>query len=80
MHDSLLIQNGRVLDPASGFDAVADVLINDGVVVAIETSIDATAYAFIDNILSDPIASPLKDYVKKHHVFNEKMIVDCNFF
>ena len=56
MHDSLLIQNGRVLDPASGFDAVADVLINDGVVVAIETSIDATAEKAID--ATDCIVTP----------------------
>lgn len=30
------------------------------------TSIDASAYAFIENIRMDPITSPLKDYVKKH--------------
>ena len=30
-----LIQHGRVIDPASGFDAVADVAIADGCIVAI---------------------------------------------
>jgi len=29
---NILIQGGRVLDPASGLDAVADVAIHDGVV------------------------------------------------
>ncbi|MEY3651886.1 MAG: hypothetical protein RL739_56, partial [Pseudomonadota bacterium] len=29
-----LIQHGRVIDPASGFDAVADVAIADGCIVA----------------------------------------------
>ena len=32
---ALLIKNGRVIDPASGHDAVADVLIEDGVVVGV---------------------------------------------
>jgi dihydroorotase len=32
---SLLIKNGRVIDPASGHDAVADVLIEDGVIAGI---------------------------------------------
>lgn len=31
----LLIKNGRVIDPASGHDAVADVAIDDGVIAAI---------------------------------------------
>ena len=31
----LLIRGGRVIDPASGMDAVADVLVSDGVVTAI---------------------------------------------
>ena len=29
---ALLIKNGRVIDPASGHDAVADVWIEDGVI------------------------------------------------
>ena len=32
---ALLIKNGRVIDPASGHDAVADVLIEDGVVAGV---------------------------------------------
>ena len=37
MSDSILIQGGRVIDPASGFDQTADVLIQDGVVREIST-------------------------------------------
>jgi dihydroorotase len=48
---TILIQGGRVIDPASGFDAVADVAIADGKILAIgslptgftaDTTIDAT--------------------------------------
>ena len=36
---SLLIRNGRVIDPANNFDGVADVLIVDGKIAAIEPDI-----------------------------------------
>ncbi|MBI4907048.1 MAG: dihydroorotase [Acidobacteria bacterium] len=36
----LLIQNGRVVDPASRHDAIADVLIEDGRVAAVGTHLD----------------------------------------
>jgi dihydroorotase len=45
---SLLITGGRVIDPASGFDQTADVLINDGHIAAISTSrgeLDSSAIA-----------------------------------
>ena len=32
---ALLIKNGRVIDPASGHDAIADVLIEDRVISAV---------------------------------------------
>lgn len=38
---SLIIKNGRVIDPASGHDAVADVLIQDGVIAATGTDLSA---------------------------------------
>ncbi len=38
---ALLIKNGRVIDPASGHDAVADVLIEGGVVVGIGKDLTA---------------------------------------
>jgi dihydroorotase len=37
MHDAILIQGGRVIDPASGFDQTADVLIQDGLVREVST-------------------------------------------
>jgi dihydroorotase len=38
---SLLITGGRVIDPASGFDAMADVLIRDGVIEAVGAGLRA---------------------------------------
>ncbi|MBI1898163.1 MAG: dihydroorotase, partial [Acidobacteria bacterium] len=37
---SLLIRNGRVMDPASGFDQTADVLLRDGLVAQIGVQLD----------------------------------------
>jgi dihydroorotase len=37
----ILIQGGRVIDPATQHDAVADVLVEDGTIIAVERSIDA---------------------------------------
>ena len=37
----LLIKNGRVVDPDSGRDGVADVLVEDGRIVAVDTAIEA---------------------------------------
>ncbi len=43
----LLIRNGRVMDPATGFDQVADVLIKSGLIVRIGPNLHATgAIAF----------------------------------
>jgi len=36
---SLLIKNGRVVDPANGFDDIADVLVQDGVIARVERGI-----------------------------------------
>src|SRR5579863_2542810 len=38
----LIIRNGRVMDPASGLDAVRDVAIEDGRIAAIDQNLDAT--------------------------------------
>ena len=35
---ALLIKNGRVIDPAAGLDAAADVLLVDGMVAAVLTA------------------------------------------
>src|SRR5665213_1285187 len=44
----LLIKNGRVIDPASGLDAVRDVAIEDGRFAGIGESLDATGYETFD--------------------------------
>ncbi len=38
---TLLIKNGRVIDPASNYDGIADVLIEDGVISGIAQNIAA---------------------------------------
>ena len=38
---ALLIKNGRVIDPASGHDGVADVAIEDGVIAAVGANLSA---------------------------------------
>ena len=48
MSTRLVIRNGRVIDPAAGFDAVADVAIEDGVVRAVGAGLDATGAAVFD--------------------------------
>jgi dihydroorotase len=45
---SLLITNGRVIDPASGFDAVADVLIRDGKIAAVGEGLPAEGIRTFD--------------------------------
>ncbi len=45
---SLLIKNGRVVDPATGFDGPADVLIEDGRVAAIERQLDGKGGEILD--------------------------------
>jgi dihydroorotase len=39
----LVLRKGRVIDPASGYDAVADVLIENGIIVDISANIDIGA-------------------------------------
>ena len=45
---NLLIKNGRVLDPSQNIDRVADVLIEDGRIAAIETSIENSDAEIVD--------------------------------
>ncbi len=44
----LLIRGGRVLDPASDRDAAGDVLIEDGVIVAVDADIDTRGAEVLD--------------------------------
>ena len=48
MSARILIRGGRVIDPASGHDGIADVLIEDGRILAIESAIEADAPTIID--------------------------------
>ncbi|OGC22702.1 dihydroorotase [candidate division WOR-1 bacterium RIFOXYB2_FULL_42_35] len=45
---ALLIKNGRVIDPASGLDAVRDVLIEEGKIKFIKTKLHSTKAKIID--------------------------------
>lgn len=45
---TLLIKNGRVIDPASNMDAAADVLVEDGVIVEVSPKIQKTADEQLD--------------------------------
>ena len=44
----ICIKNGRVMDPASGHDAIADVLIADGKIAAIGIALDTTGAEVFD--------------------------------
>ena len=44
MYD-LVLKGGRVVDPAQGIDAICDVAFADGMVAAVEASIDASLAA-----------------------------------
>ena len=46
---SLLITGGRVIDPASGFDSVADLLIRDGRIEAVGANLKADGIASLDH-------------------------------
>ena len=45
---SLLIKNGRVIDPASGLDAEKDVLIEDGRITSIDSHIEKYGAEILD--------------------------------
>src|SRR5487761_631388 len=45
---ALLIKNGRVMDPASGHDAVADVLIEDGLIAAVGANLSKQGAEIFD--------------------------------
>jgi len=44
----ILIQNGRVIDPANGFDAQANVLVADGKIISVSPGLDETADEIIN--------------------------------
>jgi dihydroorotase len=53
---ALLIKNGRVIDPASGHDGRADVLIEDGVIAAVGSNLSSAGAETYD--ASDCIVAP----------------------
>ena len=48
MSEAILIRGGRVIDPASDFDALADVLVRDGVIAQIGPGLSAEGARSID--------------------------------
>lgn len=48
MSETILIRGGRVIDPASGFDSIADVLVANGAVERINPAIEAPGARGID--------------------------------
>jgi len=53
----ILLQNGRILDPANGVDKTADLLIQDGVIHSISSSIDPPSDTEIIDV-SDCLVAP----------------------
>ncbi len=48
MSEAILIQNGRVIDPSRGIDAVQDVLVKDGVIAAVGKNLAANGAKTVD--------------------------------
>ena len=44
----LVVRNGRVIDPSTRFDSIADVAVEDGIVREIAPSIEASAEGEFD--------------------------------
>src|SRR5271156_1443498 len=59
--NSLLLVGGRVIDPASRFDAIADVLIQDGKISAVGTKLSAPAGTEIFDATGKIVAPGLID-------------------
>lgn len=56
MRADLVIRGGRVVDPASGFDEIADVAVTDGRITAVGASIDIAATSTIE--ANDLVVTP----------------------
>lgn len=48
MRNSLIIENGRVIDPSRNIDKIADVLIEDGVILGVDGGVEKEAAEVID--------------------------------
>ena len=56
-----LLRGGRVIDPASGRDGVADIAIRDNVIAAIEPAIPATAARQVLDVTGKIVTSGMID-------------------
>lgn len=61
MLKTLLLRGGRVVDPASGFDGTADVLVRDGLVAAIGTAIPPPPDAEVMDVTGHVVTPGLID-------------------
>ena len=57
----LLLRGGHVIDPATGFDGVADVAICDGRIAAIEAAIPATTAASVTDVTGKLVIAGMID-------------------
>src|SRR3989442_4362366 len=58
---SLLLTGGRVIDPSRGFDRVADVLIRDGKIAAVDTGLGIPDGAEVRDVRGNVVAPGLVD-------------------
>ena len=58
---NMLIKNGRVIDPESGFDGLADLLIEDGKIKKIVKRVDGGA----DNTVPERVTERMKCWMHR---------------
>ena len=56
-----ILQGGRVIDPARGFDGIADVAIADGLIAAVEPNIPAAAAATVIDVRGRVVTAGMID-------------------
>ncbi|WP_410624510.1 amidohydrolase family protein [Amycolatopsis sp. cmx-8-4] len=66
-----LLRGGRVVDPGTGFDGVADVLLDDGKVAAVGTGLDAPAVVDVSGLVVGPGFVDLHSHV--HSVAGQRL-------
>ena len=57
----LLLRGGRVLNPATGFDGIADIGVGDGRILALETNIPAETAGSIDDLTGKLVTAGMID-------------------
>lgn len=66
-----LLRGGRVVDPGTGFDGVADVLLDDGKVAAVGSGLDAPAVVDVSGLVVGPGFVDLHSHV--HSVAGQRL-------